>query len=152
MRQAGQLQFGFFHSLGIFLLKKDTDSKEQQPDIHAQGIIVNVNKVIFYLILRPGAVLPVNLSIACKTSFYPQPLLKFRNDLRISLNEFPSFRPGSYYGHFSGQHIKKLGQLVQMKIPQDLSSVLKTAEKAGCIWLCLDCDGEKIKNLPTYEW
>ena len=28
----------------------------------------------------------------------------------------------------------------------------KTAEKAGCTWLCLDCDGEKIKNLPIYEW
>ena len=69
MRQAGQLQFGFFHSLGIFLLKKDTDSKEQQPDIHAQGIIVNVNKVIFYLILRPGAVLPLQIR---KILFYAE--------------------------------------------------------------------------------
>lgn len=43
-------------------------------------------------------------------------------------------------------------EIAGKKIPQDLSSVLKTAEKARCIWLCLDCDGEKIKNLPTYEW
>ena len=43
-------------------------------------------------------------------------------------------------------------EIAGKKIPQDLSSILKTAEKAGCTWLCLDCDGEKIKNLPTYEW
>ena len=25
-------------------------------------------------------------------------------------------------------------------------------EKGKHGWLCLDCDGEKIENLPTYEW
>ena len=43
-------------------------------------------------------------------------------------------------------------ETAEKKIPQDLSVVLKIAEKAGCVWICLDCDGAKIENLPVFEW
>lgn len=37
-------------------------------------------------------------------------------------------------------------------IPLDLLACFRLAEEHGCTWLCLDCDGEIVKDLPTYEW
>src|SRR5699024_4360663 len=46
------------HSLCIFLLKQDPHGQEQKADIQPQGIIVNIDQIIFDLIFRTGAVLP----------------------------------------------------------------------------------------------
>ena len=37
-------------------------------------------------------------------------------------------------------------------IPEDLKQCLSLAEKNGCDWLCLDCDGECYPELPIYDW
>ena len=37
-------------------------------------------------------------------------------------------------------------------VPPDLVECIKLAEQNGCEWLCLDCDGEVVDCLPTYEW
>lgn len=37
-------------------------------------------------------------------------------------------------------------------VPDDLAECLKIAEENGCDWLCLDCDGETVENLPIYQW
>lgn len=37
-------------------------------------------------------------------------------------------------------------------IPEDLVCVINAAKKAGCDWLCLDSDGEKIDDLPEFKW
>ena len=36
--------------------------------------------------------------------------------------------------------------------PADLLECIKVAEKHGCTWLCLDCDGEVLSSIPTYDW
>ena len=36
--------------------------------------------------------------------------------------------------------------------PEDLRACCKFAERNDCAWLCLDCDGEVVDCLPTYEW
>lgn len=37
-------------------------------------------------------------------------------------------------------------------IPDDLLRCIQYAKEEGCDWLCLDCDGEIIDELPTYDW
>ena len=37
-------------------------------------------------------------------------------------------------------------------IPLDLLACFRLAERNGCDWLCLDCDGQITELLPTYEW
>lgn len=37
-------------------------------------------------------------------------------------------------------------------IPDDLLKCLEFAKDLGCEWLCLDCDGEVLEYLYTYEW
>ena len=37
-------------------------------------------------------------------------------------------------------------------VPDDLKVCLNLAVENGCEWLCLDCDGEVVDCLPTYEW
>lgn len=37
-------------------------------------------------------------------------------------------------------------------LPSDLRACVEYAEKNGCDWLCLDCDGPVMSALPTYEW
>ena len=37
-------------------------------------------------------------------------------------------------------------------IPKDLKQCLELALKHDCQWLCLDCDGEEVQELPTYNW
>lgn len=36
--------------------------------------------------------------------------------------------------------------------PEDLVQVIRFAQKQDCQWLVLDCDGEEVHELPTYEW
>ena len=38
------------------------------------------------------------------------------------------------------------------KIPSDLLDVMKFAKNNGCSWLCLDCDGEILNCLKTFDW
>ena len=35
---------------------------------------------------------------------------------------------------------------------RDLCECLLLAKDLGCEWLCLDCDGEVLSYLDTYEW
>jgi len=37
-------------------------------------------------------------------------------------------------------------------VPDDLHDCLRLAWGLGCNWLCLDCDGLEVDDLPTYEW
>jgi len=37
-------------------------------------------------------------------------------------------------------------------IPQDLLTLIKFAKDIECDWLCLDCDGEVLEYLDSYEW
>ena len=37
-------------------------------------------------------------------------------------------------------------------IPEDLLNCIKLARQNDCRWLCLDCDGEEVSELPTYDW
>lgn len=37
-------------------------------------------------------------------------------------------------------------------LPKDLADCIRFALRHGCDWLCLDCDGEIVDSLPTYEW
>ena len=37
-------------------------------------------------------------------------------------------------------------------IPKDLWECMLLAHENDCRWLCLDCDGEEIEALKTYEW
>ena len=38
------------------------------------------------------------------------------------------------------------------KAPEDLVSAMAFARQHGCEWLCLDRDGEEIKELDRYDW
>lgn len=38
------------------------------------------------------------------------------------------------------------------RIPSDLMDCIRYAWKHDCTWLCLDCDGEIIPELKTYDW
>lgn len=37
-------------------------------------------------------------------------------------------------------------------IPRDLYDCIGLALSVGCNILCLDCDGEELPFLPTYDW
>lgn len=37
-------------------------------------------------------------------------------------------------------------------IPADLLNCIELARQNDCRWLCLDCDGEEVSELTTYEW
>ena len=37
-------------------------------------------------------------------------------------------------------------------VMSDLMRLLKLAKDLGCEWLCLDCDGEVLDYMTTYEW
>lgn len=37
-------------------------------------------------------------------------------------------------------------------IPADLLACIRLAHANKCEWLCLDCDGEVLDVLPTYDW
>ena len=36
--------------------------------------------------------------------------------------------------------------------PEDFAACCRLAMQNDCEWLCLDCDGEVVDCLPTYEW
>lgn len=39
-----------------------------------------------------------------------------------------------------------------VNIPEDLFRCLSLAQRNGCEWLCLDCDGEVLESLAVYDW
>ena len=52
---------------------------------------------------------------------------------------------------------KHAGNAILLKVNQigTITETLETIELArqnGCRWLCLDCDGEIVPELPTYDW
>lgn len=40
----------------------------------------------------------------------------------------------------------------EYNIPVDLAECINLAHDNGCEWLCLDRDGESLRELPVYEW
>lgn len=38
------------------------------------------------------------------------------------------------------------------EVPSDLEQVLRFAAAHGCVWVCLDIDGDTVKQLPVYNW
>lgn len=45
-----------------------------------------------------------------------------------------------------------IGSLDEKNLPEDLRMCMELAQKNDCQWLCLDCDGEEVPELPTYDW
>lgn len=43
------------------------------------------------------------------------------------------------------------GEDVRWSLP-DLLAIRQFAQAAGCGWIMLDCDGDTLEGLPTYEW
>lgn len=37
-------------------------------------------------------------------------------------------------------------------LPEDLFGCIKYASEHGCVWLCLDRDGDTVPSLPEYDW
>lgn len=37
-------------------------------------------------------------------------------------------------------------------IPDDLWECMLLAYEKDCEWLCVDCDGEEVKDLPVHDW
>ena len=55
------------------------------------------------------------------------------------------------YGYWI--YINPFDMLVyKSNIPEDLRMCMELAQKNDCQWLCLDCDGEEVPGLPTYDW
>jgi len=38
------------------------------------------------------------------------------------------------------------------QLPDDLAACCRLAMQNDCAWLCLDCDGDIVDCLPTYDW
>lgn len=38
------------------------------------------------------------------------------------------------------------------RIPEDLAAVIRFAKENDCQWVCLDCDGPIVDDLPQYDW
>lgn len=38
------------------------------------------------------------------------------------------------------------------QVPDDLRRCIEFADEQGCEWLCIDCDGETVDELPLHEW
>ena len=61
----------------------------------------------------------------------------------------------SEYGWFifvEKDYLEELTEVVGNNIPQDLLDTMNFARLQGCEWLCLDCDGNEIDDLPSYDW
>lgn len=53
-----------------------------------------------------------------------------------------------WFIYLNTEYIKEIAS----SIPEDLERVIKFAQDNDCLWLCLDRDGNLIKELPAYEW
>ena len=72
-------------------------------------------------------------------------------DVEPAFNEIPlPVYPKAEYGWW----ILIDSELIEdhIKIPADLMECIKYAWKRNCKWLCLDCDGEIVPELPVYDW
>ena len=58
-------------------------------------------------------------SISGKPGFYFQAVIKFRQFFLVVMHNAFSFRAWTYQRHISHKYIKKLRQLIQMKISQN---------------------------------
>ena len=41
---------------------------------------------------------------------------------------------------------------LKRELPSELYNIIDFAYRYGCAWINMDCDGEIIDELPTYEW
>ena len=69
----------------------------------------------------------------------------------ITVAEYPE-------GYFIGplQGIDELGKaelrLTYFGVPEDLLNLLVWAARKGYYWVRLDCAGDTVEELPTFEW
>lgn len=40
----------------------------------------------------------------------------------------------------------------ELNVPDDLDQCIRFAIDNDCAWLCLDCDGIEVNELPIYDW
>lgn len=59
--------------------------------------------------------------------------------------------PYGGYGWFLYAHDENAGT-GDDEIPADLFAVMAWVRKQGCDYLLLDCDGDEVEGLPTYDW
>lgn len=76
---------------------------------------------------------------------------------KVDLVIYDKISPGEFmglkeilYGWFI--HIPEDEDLEDLRIPEDLRECCKFAKENDCVWLCLDCDGMIVSELPTYDW
>lgn len=50
--------------------------------------------------------------------------------------------PNGLIEHYNGGH----------DVPEDLWRCMCLAYDNSCNWLCLDCDGDEVEELKTYDW
>lgn len=75
---------------------------------------------------------------------------KLQDNSELNLMDLSVYEKGEY-GYWI--YIDPLDILMcHANIPEDLLNCIKFARQNDCRWLCLDCDGEVVPELPTYEW
>ena len=62
--------------------------------------------------------------------------------------DLPPYFPKAEYGWF----IFTGSEYEFPEAPADLKSCMNKAWEQKCDWLCLDCDGLEVDDLPTYDW
>ena len=49
-------------------------------------------------------------------------------------------------------HVASVERVVETNPPQCLRNVFAFARALGCEWVMLDCDGDRVDGLPSWEW
>lgn len=71
----------------------------------------------------------------------------------IGLEQIPLvIYPKDGYGWFLYLDLESCEKEELSSIPEDLWKIISFAKMQGCNWLCLDCDGEMLKQLPVFDW
>lgn len=75
---------------------------------------------------------------------------KLEREVKYGTNDIPlSIYAKAEFGWliFVSDYYKDL-----LNMPKDLMDCLDLAKENDCEWLCLDCDGLIVPDLPTYDW
>ncbi len=49
-------------------------------------------------------------------------------------------------------HVPKLEDMLETDPPECLRNIFAFARAAGCDWVMLDSDGERVEGMPWHEW
>ena len=49
-------------------------------------------------------------------------------------------------------HNRYCGEGQEIELPEELENLLKIVKSHGCKWLVLDCDGNVVEGLQTFDW